>query len=457
MYGQVYRNSLIFIKKNIFLLTGLFVIGFLILNDDGENYNLAVLLISFTIFAFSLYRMFQLNGRPFSLNKIFYIFSLFFLGIAPALQYKFNISFNGGGNFSSIDYFEANFIIFITVLIYDLSYKYFFSKPVKHVKQFKSRKSILPIKRKKALRILLLISLVSFLLYFYSQGFNILALLIRGGIEYESPLDANFGPLGLIIKIFVRPIPVISLIIYKCFYKKFGLYDIIFLLLVLVSNAPTGMPRFQAAALYIPIAIIYFKSFSKNINFSLAISGGLFVVFPLLNIFRRFTSLSVSGKFNNNLFLTGNFDSYYNFLLVLDNKIVTWGEQLLGVLFFFVPRSIWENKPTGSGSFVANEVGLTFSNISMNYFAEGYINFGYLGIFLFCIIIAYVNSSLDKKFWGNNRYLLTEVVYLFLLGMEFFILRGDLLSSFAYTSGLMLSIALIYILVTRKVEYPSNR
>jgi oligosaccharide repeat unit polymerase len=398
--------------------------------------------------------MFKANGRPYSLNKIFYIFCFFFLGLAPAMQYKFDVSFHGGPDFTSNAYLILNIIFIITIIIYDLSYKYFLTEPIKTIKGFKL-KDRNPLKRDQAIIILYAVSAVSFLVVLYNFNFNILALFVRSGIEYNAQL-ASSGPISLIIKIFVRPLPVISLIVYRSLYKKVGLYDVIFLLLILLSNAPTGMARFQAAALYLPLLIVYIKPIKKNINFSLSICVGLVTIFPMLNVFRHFVALKYSNPFNHNIFLGGGFDSYYNFLLVINHKIITWGHQLLGVLFFFIPSSLWNNKPIGSGAFVAHKLNLTFSNIAMNFFGEGYINFGYLGIFLFCIILAYMNGRLDRKYWkkNNNDSFLIWIAYLFLLGMEFFILRGDLLSSFAYTVGLMLAIVLIYRLVTKKAHGP---
>lgn len=65
---------------------------------------------------------------------------------------------------------------------------------------------------------------------------------------------------------------------------------------------------------------------------------------------------------------------------------------------------------------------------------------------MFIIIIAWFNCRFDKIYWlkieKNKNFL--SVIYLIMLGMEFFILRGDLLSSFAYTTGIITSSIFIY-------------
>ena len=170
---------------------------------------------------------------------------------------------------------------------------------------------------------------------------------------------------------------------------------------------------------------------------------GLLVVFPFLNNFRVLTSINdISFDLNFDQFEDLNFDSYSMFMRVISGNIITNGYQFLGVLLFWVPRSLWTSKPMGSGFYVAETTHLSFNNISMPYFGEGYINWGYLGVVLFAIVLAYVLAKLDKKYWTYTHYqgkTINKIKYFMLLGLLIFILRGDLLSSFAYTIGYMVS------------------
>ncbi|MBS5037215.1 MAG: O-antigen polysaccharide polymerase Wzy [Fusobacterium sp.] len=87
----------------------------------------------------------------------------------------------------------------------------------------------------------------------------------------------------------------------------------------------------------------------------------------------------------------------------------------------------------------------------MNYFGEGYINFGYIGIVLFIIFIAYINARFDKLYWNYREKNYFVVFYLIMLSMEIFILRGDLMSSFAYLIDSFLSgIVICYIILSYK-------
>ena len=157
------------------------------------------------------------------------------------------------------------------------------------------------------------------------------------------------------------------------------------------------------------------------------------------------------------MFMKGHFDNYINFVRILKHEIITDGEQLLGVLLFFIPRAIWPNKPENSGLLIYEKLDLYFDNISVNYFAEGYLNSGYLGIIIFIVLFAFLNAKMDKHFWIVNKGSLSREVrftslYLSLFGMMFFILRGALLSAFPLTLGLLLAVYIVFFILNVKIS-----
>jgi hypothetical protein len=179
--------------------------------------------------------------------------------------------------------------------------------------------------------------------------------------------------------------------------------------------------------------------------FPLMLLFGLFFINPLLDQFRNYRGGPISLAISWDFVRKGHFDSFQNFMSVVYTENITYGRQLLGVLLFFVPRSIWPDKPIGSGAELAQEYGFVFSNISMNYFGDGYINFGYLGIVIFLIGFSIFCAKMDIAFWknyyANSPYV--NVSYLLLLGLIIFILRGDLLSSTAYTVGMLTAVWMV--------------
>jgi len=178
-------------------------------------------------------------------------------------------------------------------------------------------------------------------------------------------------------------------------------------------------------------------------------------IFPILNLFRAQYIDLLREKdivfFQFNMLLEGHFDNYQNFIRMVKGGVVTGGRQLLGVIFFFIPRQIWPGKPEHSGIVIADNLNLSYSNISVNFFAEGYINFGFIGILLFIIIIAFLNARMDNFFWKKcngilfNNPLFT-CLYLVIFGMEFFILRGALLGAYPITLGLVTAVYITFFL-----------
>lgn len=56
-------------------------------------------------------------------------------------------------------------------------------------------------------------------------------------------------------------------------------------------------------------------------------------------------------------------------------------------------------------------------------------------------VISYISAKMDKAFWkkSKNEFVLDDGYFLIMVGSLTFILRGDLMSSIAYTSGFLLT------------------
>ena len=367
---------------------------YFIFKDDGSKFDFVVLLLNYLISQICLVILFKYSKYPFSLNNIIHLFFLFFFGLAPALQFKQNIVFWGSINYlTPSDYIVGNCTLLIVLLLYNLGYSFFKRKNLLDVNKTNQQKiSKLPFKNEVNKSILLIISVSSFLLFAYSKSFDLLAILLRGGyleVEETNPITNN--SIALIINIFIRPMPLICLYIYKVFdkNKKIKFFEICLIALTLFSNAPTGMARFLAAALYIPILLVYFKPLSKKLNFTILFCFGLLTVFPFLNQFRYIDQIDGEFGLNTEMFTSEGFDCYQNTINVIKHESITNGNQLAGVILFFVPRSFWPTKPIGSGAYFAEEKNYDFSNISMSFFGEGYINAGFIGVFIFTVFMIY--------------------------------------------------------------------
>lgn len=440
-------NKIFFISISTFCILVLY-------QGSNVHFSTRVYLTSLFIQILSLLNIFRDNGRAYSLQKMFWLFSFFFFGVTPLIQFNEQTSSYGARILDESEYFFMNLLIIIILLLFQLFYNLFSiaslsDKTKNKIKNFDVYWSL----SFRQHFFLLLFSAISFLSVFYINNFSVLSMLIRGG-DVKFIVDVGSSTTSIIIDQVIRPMAIVSFFLYFIFPNRNKLFLSFLFIIGVITSFPLGMPRFAAAAMYIPFLILAFPVFRKKNMFSLTIIGGLLFIFPFLNNFRNFSKdQEVTLGFNTEMFTGGHFDSYQNFALIIGEHMVTWGNQLLGVLFFYVPRRLWPNKPVGSGVTLAETINLQWSNISANYFAEGYINFGYGGVFIFLVILAYILAKLDNMYWDFGVFRkdnFFRVFYYVLLGMIFFILRGDLLSSFAFTTGFMVAIYFVFKIVTYK-------
>lgn len=428
----------------IFLSSISFVLSIITIEEFGQ-FSERVFLTSLLIQTTSIYFIFNKPSEPFSLFKIFYLFSFFFFGFAPLMQFYGRVQLFGSRPLLESEYFFMNVLIIFILYLYNALYIFFYERGLRN--QTIRFSQLWVIKGKlNYLQVffLIVLSLISFLVVFKANNYSILSMLIRGGEFKETTVESTTS--HLIIYRFFQPLSIMSFFYYLTSPSKNRIVASLLGLIAIITCFPLGMARFSAAALYIPFVLLTIPILRKKNVFSLSFILSLLVLFPLLDNFRNFSSTSTKINLDMRMFVQGHFDSYQNFTLILTENIITWGRQLLGVFFFFVPRSIWPNKPIGSGSFISDKLGMTLSNISCNFFAEGYINFGFVGLFIFLIIMAYFSARLDKLYWyyvdsQENSYY--RILYYLLIGMLFFVLRGDLLSSFAFTIGFITTITIV--------------
>lgn len=419
-----------------------------------DNFSTRVYLSSLIIQFISIYHIFSKENQPFSLNKIFYLFSLFFFGISPLIQYYEGVSQFGARHLKENEYFYMNILVIFILLLYQLFYSYFYQRKISDKsKNLVSKFEIYHKLNSSQILLLIFLSIISFLMIYNVNNHSIVSMLFRGG-EFKELIQMSTTSNLIITRVF-QPLAMMSLLYYISSKSSNIFIYFVLTLLTLITCSPLGMARFSAAAMYIPLILLVFPILRKKNVFSIVFILGLLLIFPFLDNFRNYSGGSIQFGFNFDMFLQGHFDSYQNFALIVSDNIITWGRQLLGVILFWIPRSIWPNKPIGSGAFVAEEEGFIYSNVSCNYFGEGYINFGYLGILIFIIALSLTTAKLDKIYWTINVYNennYSNVIYYVLLGMLFFILRGDLMSSFAYTIGFLFSIWLVYKVAGFKIK-----
>ncbi|WP_407370870.1 O-antigen polymerase [Carnobacterium sp.] len=437
-------------KKNVFSsYIFIFVMLFLIISMFKETTisNLSgIVMFTFILNGFVIFiRLLKSSKLGYSLSNIIDMFMFAFMFLAPIIQYvNKTFPWDNASLITDRAVVITNFIILIFLAIYYFFYDQFTAKYKKSTKKITLVNFI---NVRLMLDIGFIISLIAGSYIFFVTGFTNLFARSTNSLGLD-------GTTSLVVNNFLKGFPMTTLlmnIVYwqnnKKFYNKFQ--ALVLLIITVLLNFPTGNPRFQVAVIYLGLLIAVKQKFNNKYFFKYLLFIGLFIIFPLLNIFRNNTfsdlaALNVTVSKPVDDFLTGNYDSYS----MLTRSIIygsisgtTLGGQLLGSILFFVPRSIWPNKPIGSGAFIAKSLGWDFTNVSMPYIGEGYINFGLLGVILFSIVLAFITSTLDYKHERIIEERLYEkvsfisVVYPIMIGFIFFIMRGDLLSSLSFTIG----------------------
>jgi hypothetical protein len=113
--------------------------------------------------------------------------------------------------------------------------------------------------------------------------------------------------------------------------------------------------------------------------------GGSVVLFPYLDLFRNGNATlqvrSVTAFFTQKT----DYDSLVqvgNSWALVQSYGLDVGRQMSGVVAFFVPRSIWPDKPIDTGSVLARYINYPNENLSAPLWGEFYVNFGILGVLL---------------------------------------------------------------------------
>jgi hypothetical protein len=291
---------------------------------------------------------------------------------------------------------------------------------------------------------------------------------IRGGSENAGTEDTS-QTLSLLIEQLLRGAILYYTLSAIILFRRKLLKTSTFLFILICSllvNSPLSTARFYIAAYYISLSVAYnFRLYKNKNGFSYVFLAMLMLLFPLIGLARYgFTRMNYLLEdpmtvFRNS-FLAGDFDTYTSFCRTIQyvgDYGNTAGKQLMTVLLFFVPRSVWPGKAVGSGAFIYGQMRYEFTNISCPFIAEGYINFGFAGSMLFIGLLSWLIAVYDNTYWRAKTLAdilpvnYNAVFYCVFLGLLFFMLRGDLLFSFSVIIGLYTAGYLFHRYLTTKV------
>ena len=379
------------------------------------------------------------DDSPFSLNKTFWYFNFFFFFIAPFLQFLSGY-ISWGYYISDSLYLKTNIILFVCYTTF--IFTSFIVQNKKISIKLTHNESGEAIFSKKYLVMFLLVSLIALIFLLGKIGFS------GFFIREMNQINVGDNTINSIITNTCRSIPVYALIYSILYYKNTKEYtSIIFIIIesiiLLILNFPASITRYWIGLVYIGVFLVIFKDKITGRKFDLVLILIFAIVFPVFQLFKWYTvSELLTGKTDVvqkllTAYNSPDFDAYS----VLSRSInlvavrgVQYGHQLMGSLFFIIPRAVWNSKPYPTGQFIAMCSNQYFTNISCPIYAEGFIDFGIFGSILYTILLSIAINLLDNLYWYiNNTIKYNNYMYTFLFGILIYLMRGSLLPVVAYS------------------------
>lgn len=436
----------IFFSISLFFLVGVVFFTYSLYFVELKNDGLFVIIVFLTNAFLSIYFLLNLEHKDYTFNKAFWVFNLIFLTIIPFMQYIYDrrpLTTISSNTFDDTIYLYANIFILLWIISYFLGYR----SRVRFPK--KNSYKVIHIKLKLS-ELIFVYTLTVFLIFLESS--------MRGNAGIET-----IQSIRLLTFTILKGMIAFGLLLlvnqYRLTHKSvlFVFLVIILILYFTISINIGGGGRHFLAAVLFGLFFTYYKKLNSNIYFILMLLFAL-IVFPFIGQLRNSKTIE-DIDMSRSIYTTiasGDFDTYTMFMNIIkfvDINGYEYGRQLLGALFYFVPRSFWSDKPIGTGAYVAEYFNFSFTNASAPLIGEFYINFGLFGIIFMGFLLGKTIRYIDKMYWDNiniNQSTFLYFVYPFLMMFFFFMLRGDLLSGIAFMTGFIAPSYLIYLIVKSK-------
>ncbi|WP_211749713.1 oligosaccharide repeat unit polymerase, partial [Paenibacillus sp. Marseille-Q4541] len=226
--------------------------------------------------------------------------------------------------------------------------------------------------------------------------------------------------------------------------KKLLLLGIVLIVINLIISNPLSNSRYWFGSVILSLGFIILKWKNNSFSFwTITIITLLLIIFPYSDIFRVTTEFngieieSIATQITQN----GDYDAFQmlmNTIKFVDTYGLTYGMQFLGAIFFFVPRSIWPDKPLSSAQLVGEGLGYRFTNLSEPLWAEAYLNMGVIGIIVGFFLYGLMTSYLQRKFMesiSDNTVTFFRILVPFFAAYQPFLMRGDLMNGISYLAS----------------------
>jgi hypothetical protein len=376
---------------------------------------------------------------------VLWLFVYIFLGLAPYVQYRLDATLSTIPHIDSSLYPVAGLVVIIgclAVLVGNYSARY--RRPLTVQQQ-----TLVDPRRANMLSVL---GIALFFYYGNAIGFGTF-LLSRAELSavrrltWPDPAISNLltGGLNMVLLVaFVAQMALREQRKAQSLRPRF-IYALVTGLVLLYVVNPISSPRyvFGTVALAVLASLGAYATVNRARIMTAAAMAGMLFLFPAADAFRRTTDTKVEAVGPVTALTTGDFDAFpqiVNTLSYVDAYGMSLGHQLLGVLLFWVPRSVWPGKPTGTGTVVAEHMGYDFTNISSPLWAELFIDFGWIGVVAGLGALGYWFRIQDLR---TDLYLRSFPIPPVAAGVLTFylliVLRGSLLNAASYLLVILIS------------------
>lgn len=181
------------------------------------------------------------------------------------------------------------------------------------------------------------------------------------------------------------------------------------LMLIFSVVSPISSARYALGTVLFAVAAFFgaLASRSRIRTTMIATFLGFLFVFPIADAFRREAGgqQSREGFFGEYLY-SADYDGFWQ----IANAYTYWRDGLVeplqqfsGVVFFWVPRSVWASKPTDTGALLADYRGYAFSNLSSPLWAEALVNGGIIALIVVFLILGFGLRRLDTAVVASSQ------------------------------------------------------
>lgn len=437
--------------------------------NTGSVWDTGVFILWLQIATIVMFYTLTIYSEPFGIaTSFFYIFMYVFFGVVPLLQYQSD--FFPLPRLTSIDTFN---VLFGYVVIFVGMIGIFWGSRFARSLAYKPHKYEL---RSKPILLLTLLSIciVTLVMLYRTGGVEGLlqnrydradiVLSKVGGVGAEASQVAE----GL-LRIPLLCISLFLVVIFHMSKIRWLMYlGAVTSFCCLFINNPLSTSRFLFGSCLISLAFVWALGLTKSRSIYVFIFGilGLIFVFPLMDVFRDNVDASLFdaiANFNVIDKLVGkmDFDAYQQFIHALgfvDRSGIQYGYQFLGLILFWVPRSIWLEKPLPTSILVSGGSGAGTDNLSMPLMAELYVDGSFILVLFGCALFGYFLRSLDIALYSlkdaskSGCISLVGMIGLFVAPYSLILNRGPLLGIIDLLTLFLIFQFTLFMLLLRRVS-----